>query len=670
MSRLLLVVDFLEFGVHNVVVLRLRLLATGRAGTGSSTGRGAFASLGLHVGVDLLAQLLADFGQRVDLGIDLGLVAAASGVFQFLDRGFDLFLLAGFQLVAVFGERFLGRVDQRVGLVAGISQLAGLLVFLGVGLGVLHHALDLVFRQARVRLDGDPVFLAGRLVLGAHVQDAVGVDVERHFDLRRAARCGRNAFQVELAQQLVAGGHFTLALEHLDGHRRLVVVGGREHLRMLGRDGGVLGDHLGHHATQGLDPQRQRRHVQQQHVGTVARQHRALDRGADGHGFIRVHVLARFLAEELLDLFLHLGHAGHAAHQDHVVDVADLDARVLDGDAARLDGARDQLFHQGFELGAGHLQVQVLRTRGIGRDVRQVDLGLLRARQFDLGLFSGFLQALQREHVLGQVHALVLLELADDVVDDALVEVFAAQEGVAVGRQHFELLLAVHVRDLDDRDVEGAAAEVIHGDLAVALLVLVHAERQRGRGRLVDDALDVEAGDAAGVLGGLALRVVEVGRHGDHGFGHRLAEVVLGRLLHLAQHFGGNLRRRQLLVAHRHPCVAVVGLDDGIRHQADVLLDFLLFELAADQALDRVQGVARIGDGLALGRRADQDLAVFHVGDDRRGGAGTLRVFDDLGGVAFQDRDAAIGGTEVDTDDLTHYSLLLSRRYPRGCNST
>jgi hypothetical protein len=52
-------------------------------------------------------------------------------------------------------------------------------------------------------------------------------------------------------------------------------------------------------------------------------------------------------------------------------------------------------------------------------------------------------------------------------------------------------------------------------------------------------------------------------------------------------------------------------LDDLEGHQVDVLLHFLLFELAADQALDRVQGVLRVGDGLALGRGADQDFAVF-----------------------------------------------------------
>jgi hypothetical protein len=35
-------------------------------------------------------------------------------------------------------------------------------------------------------------------------------------------------------------------------------------------------------------------------------------------------------------------------------------AGVLDGGAAGLDGALDQVFHQAFQLGAGELDVQVL----------------------------------------------------------------------------------------------------------------------------------------------------------------------------------------------------------------------------------------------------------------------------------------------------------------------
>ena len=183
---------------------------------------------------------------------------------------------------------------------------------------------------------------------------------------------------------------------------------------------------------------------------------------------------------------------------------------------------------------------------------------------------------------------------------------------------------------------------------------LVEAEGEGRRGGFVDDALDVETGDAAGVFRGLALAVVEVRGHGDHGIGDGFAEVVFGGFLHLAQDLGADLLRCELGAADLDPRVAVVGGHDLVRHQVDVLLHFLLGELAADQALHRVQRVLRVRDSLALGRRADKDLAVVLVGHDRRRGARTLAVLDHLGGVAFHDRHARVRGAEVDADDFCH----------------
>ena len=54
-----------------------------------------------------------------------------------------------------------------------------------------------------------------------------------------------------------------------------------------------------------------------------------------------------------------------------------------------------------------------------------------------------------------------LLEVLDQPVHDPLVEVLAAEEGVARGGAHLEDPLG----ELEDRDVEGAAAEVVDGDV-------------------------------------------------------------------------------------------------------------------------------------------------------------------------------------------------------------
>ncbi len=72
-------------------------------------------------------------------------------------------------------------------------------------------------------------------------------------------------------------------------------------------------------------------------------------------------------------------------------------------------------------------------ARSISRDERQVDVGLHRGGQLALGLFRTFLEALQGHLVAAQVDALLLLEFVSHVVDDQLVEVLAAEEGVAVG---------------------------------------------------------------------------------------------------------------------------------------------------------------------------------------------------------------------------------------------
>ena len=193
-----------------------------------------------------------------------------------------------------------------------------------------------------------------------------------------------------------------------------------------------------------------------------------------------------------------------------------------------------------------------------------------------------------------------VLELGDEPVDDALVPVVAAEVRVARGALDLEHAVA----DLEHRHVERAAAEVEDEDRLVVAF-LVEPVRERGRGGLVDDAQHLEARDLAGLLGGLALGVVEVGGHGDDGLVHGLAEVALGVALQLHQDAGADLLRL-------------------VRLAVDVDLP-----VGAHVALDRADRAIGVGDGLALGDLADQDLAGLREGDDGRSRAGAFGVGDD-----------------------------------------
>src|SRR5690606_10932720 len=87
-------------------------------------------SLGLLIGVHLLAKFLAGLGKRLALGFDLLLVVALERFLGFGDGALDGRLLGLVELVAVVRDGLPNGVDQRVALVAGVDQIAGLLVLL------------------------------------------------------------------------------------------------------------------------------------------------------------------------------------------------------------------------------------------------------------------------------------------------------------------------------------------------------------------------------------------------------------------------------------------------------------------------------------------------------------------------------------------------------------
>lgn len=79
-----------------------------------------------------------------------------------------------------------------------------------------------------------------------------------------------------------------------------------QYLALLGGDCGVPVDEFGEDSTQGLDTQRQRCHIQQQHVSDVTGQNTALDGRSYGNSLIGVDRPAGSATEQVLDCLLNL----------------------------------------------------------------------------------------------------------------------------------------------------------------------------------------------------------------------------------------------------------------------------------------------------------------------------------------------------------------------------
>ena len=266
----------------------------------------------------------------------------------------------------------------------------------------------------------------------------------------------------------------------------------------------------------------------------------------------------------------------------------------------------------------------MLRAGCVRGDIRLVDRGLRHAGQLDLGLFRSFLQALHGHLIGGQVNAVGLLELCNHPVDDALVKVVAAEVGIARGGQNFQYALA----DVEDGNVERAAAKVINHDLLLGFLV--YAVCQRRCSRLVDDTQHFEARDLTRVLGRLTLGVGEIGRDRNDRLRYRLAEV-------------GFRVRLQLLEDHCRDLLRGIGL------AVDVYT-----VVRAHMTLDGNNGAVRVGNSLALCHLADHTLAVLGKSHNRRGRARAFRVRDDDGFAALHNGYARVCRTEVNTNDFAH----------------
>src|SRR5215213_2032100 len=303
------------------------------------------------------------------------------------------------------------------------------------------------------------------------------------------------------------------------------------------------------------------------------------------------------------------------------------------------------------ELRTAKREIKVLGAGLISGDKGLVDARARRGGELLFGLLRRLKEALGSHLVLREIYPFGLRELLYHPFDDLSVEVNAAE--VVVPARGLDLKDALTERE--DRDVKRPTAEVEDEDGLLPFLVEPIGECRGGR--LVDDTLDVEARDAAGVLGRLPLGVLEVRGHRDDRLGNHFAEVLLGVPLKLLQDHRGDLRWRVLLVVDAHPHVSIRAALDLITHTPGFALD--IAEAATHKALGRVDRTLRVCHRLASSQLAYQPLpAPLVERHHRRRRPLSLRAGNYDRVAALQDCNAAVGRSEVYPDAFAHLPLL------------
>jgi len=478
---------------------RIFVVATSEIKSSGSSGTAGTSSALVDLGQDGLNDLL----ELLEFGVELVLLSGLVG----LDP-IEGLLDSRLEGLAVIGRQFgadlllvVEGVSDGVGVVLegvlGLDLLLHLAIILGGVLSLFDHSLDLLLREAILVVgDGDGLALAGALVFGGDVQDAVDVDLERDLDLGNSSSGRGDAREFEFAKEMVIFGHGAFSFEDLDEDAVLVVLIGREDLGFLGGDESVSRDEGRHDSTDGFDTKGEGDNVEEDDLigSSFAGEDASLDGGTIGDGFVGVNASAGFLAiEEFLEELLDLGDTSGASDQDDLMDFVLLQSSVVED---LLDGSKGLLeeIHVDFlKTGAGQGLGEVLSVEE-GFDF---DLGLGDGGEGAFGAFDLSLQFADGPLVLGRVGSGLLLPEVQEMLDHAVVEVFSSEMRVSVGGDDFENAVV----DGQEGDVEGSSSEIVNEDVLLARGV-IEPVCDGGGGRFVDDSSDIQARDETGVFCG------------------------------------------------------------------------------------------------------------------------------------------------------------------------
>lgn len=218
-------------------------------------------------------------------------------------------------------EGLFGVVENLVTFVLQVNEILSLGIFFLVGFSFLDHIIDLRLGETTGRLDNDVLSLTGTLILGSNVDQTRLIDIEDNFDLRNTLRGRGDISKIELTEELVLSNHGSFTLEDSDGDDGLVVGSSGENLRLLGGDGGISFDHLGHDTTVSFNTQSKGGNVEKDDILESTTEDGTLDGSTASDGFIGVDGFVGLLVEEVGDDLLDHGDTGRTTDQENFVDL-------------------------------------------------------------------------------------------------------------------------------------------------------------------------------------------------------------------------------------------------------------------------------------------------------------------------------------------------------------
>ena len=282
-----------------------------------------------------------------------------------------------------------------------------------------------------------------------------------------------------------------------------------------------------HGATVRFNPQRKRRHIEQQHVFHAAIQNIGLHCRAQSHHFIGVQLRVRLAVKEFLHRTANQRRSRGAADKHHFANVRRLQLRVGQRLLHRTHGAVDDGTNQRVQRASRELVRKDLSVRQRKAQRRRLGLG-----QLMLHLDQRLAKLLRQLAVRRKINLVVLKNQFVDKSLKQIVDVVAAQVRVAVGRQNLVDVALARRNKFEDGNIEGSTTKIVDCNFAALLLVQAISKR-RSRG-LVDEAQNFEARNPPSVFSGLALRIVEVSRHGNDSAVDCFAEKRFGPILQFA----------------------------------------------------------------------------------------------------------------------------------------